>query len=121
MAGRVAGAANGMEAMKDDAEKLRDQFLTWAAIIDDLLSGEAPSHRSVDPVPKPQTGIVAATEEIAVHVIEAMGKPMSTRELLPIVSQHITVAGKVPLSTLSARLSGSKRLVRTRDGWDVKR
>ena len=111
------GSAMTKEATRKAAESLRDSFLTWAAIIDDLLSSDAPDPHSVDPKPH---GVVAATEEVAVHVIEAMGRPLSTKALLPIIQQEIPVGGKSPLSTLSARLSSAKRLFRVPEGWAVK-
>ncbi len=102
---------------REAAENLREMFLLWASIIDDLLSEDAPERRSVD---HKQQGIVAATEEAAVRVIEAMHRPLSTRALLPIIEQEIPVGGKNKLSTLSARLSSAKRLFRVPEGWAVK-
>jgi hypothetical protein len=99
------------------AKRLREALLDAALVVDSLIAMCGPQEASQPP---PSGGVVAATEEIAVHVIEAVGKPLTTRALLPLVQEQIPVAGKNPLSTLSARLSSAKRLFRVPEGWAVK-
>lgn len=107
------------------ARRLREALLDAALVVDRLISISTPhgskNHPSIDYASPPHGGVVAATEEIAVHVIEAVGRPLTTRALLPLVEAEIPVGGKSPLSTLSARLSSAKRLFRVPEGWQVRR
>ena len=107
------------EDIMERAKRLREALFEAAVTIDSLIALCGSQEASVGTVER--GGVVAATEEIAVHVIEAVGRPLTTRALLPLVEAEIPVGGKSPLSTLSARLSSAKRLVRVPEGWQVRR
>lgn len=67
-------------------------------------------------------GKMFETEDAAVAIIRAAGRPVPTREMLELLAARgIAVGGQDEASTLSARLSRSPRLVNVRPyGWNVR-
>jgi len=131
--------------MSDDlisrATDLREKFLDWASLIDELIQSAdcipdlSPS-QVPDPVhapapsphPQPRGGPIqdtrqdggvtlgAMTEAAALSVLRKH-EPASTREIYAAIRRQVPISGKNPLSTLSSRLSISRRIRRGPDGW----
>ena len=62
---------------------------------------------------------MAPTRDAARSILEEVGKPIETRDLLPLIRERgVEVGGKDPVATLSARLSNSSEFVVRRGvGW----
>lgn len=68
----------------------------------DSAKADAPAKRKVSA----PTGSGSETVRAVVDILRERGRPLSTRELLPLVqAKGIEVGGKSPLATLSARIS----------------
>ena len=67
-------------------------------------------------------GALSDTEKATREIIERLGRPVATRELLGLLAEiGIDVGGKDPASTLSARLSRAPSLENIRQrGWWIK-
>jgi hypothetical protein len=77
-----------------------------------LLTGEAPA---------PSGEVMLQTARVAREVIQAIGRPVTTREMLSEFQKRaIPVGGRDPLATLSARLSRTPDLENRRPfGWAI--
>jgi hypothetical protein len=96
------------------AAALRDHYLDLAALLDDLIQYCPPPDVGVV---VPDGSIRAATEAAVSEYLASDHEPATTREIYAAVSPRIPIGGKNPLSTLSARLSGSPAFTRGDGGW----
>ena len=76
---------------------------------------------SQPPTPSPGSALFA-TEQAAIEILKEVGHPLPTGKLRPLLEERgISIGGKEPNSTLSARLSRAPRLYNDRPrGWWIK-
>lgn len=114
----IAQALAKREKLKADLERVE----TFLAIAYELQSGDDQADRAksneekiVQPEKKRQirrapAGAGAATADAAYNIIRAANRPMSTRDLLPLIEAHgIEIGGKNKIATLSARLGNDAK------------
>lgn len=104
--------------MKDTiakAEQLRETLLDIAALLDDLIA-QAPEKPLQLVQPPDGSTIGSITEQAALEALR-QHEPASTKEIYEAIHDAVPIGGKNPHSTLSARLSMSRRIKRGRGGW----
>lgn len=96
------------------AEQLRETLLDLAALLDDLIA-QAPE-RAIQPLHATSgTTLGSITEQAALEALR-QHEPASTKEIYEAIHDRVPIGGRNPHSTLSARLSMSRRIKRGRGG-----
>jgi len=110
---------HALAALVAEEALLLDRLARVRVAIKSLRELTAP----VQPPYHTPSGVMAETESAAIEIILAAGRPVPTHEMMEKLTERgIQIGGQHPGSTLSARLSRSRRLRNCRpQGWLVVR